>query len=255
MRHGRLDHEQVWAQYSTGQLPSAALPRQSRRSSVGERRPRSGSHLRDRRRAPLRARHRSDRARLVASASLVVRASLPSRASSACPPSNAHEPVGATTASRASSRWWATSLRSRSSGTPVSCARCRRCSSTAVRNARDVPRRGRGRRCWSSWMSNIFDIDDSKRRCSAPVKPGVTTEFGHGSDTSEPERGVTGRHRLGRWICVSPVQAVFRGIWRDGPTPQTSGPEPGAERLLPNRRRGDPRRPRPPADRWRVARG
>lgn len=22
MRHGRLDHEQVWAQYSTGQLPA-----------------------------------------------------------------------------------------------------------------------------------------------------------------------------------------------------------------------------------------
>jgi hypothetical protein len=54
---------------------------------------------------------------------------------SACPPFKAHEPVGATTTSRASSRWWATSLRSRSSGTSVSRACCRRCSSSAVRNA------------------------------------------------------------------------------------------------------------------------
>jgi hypothetical protein len=45
---------------------------------------------------------------------------------------------GATAASRARRRWWAISLRSRSSGVPVLRARRRRWSSSAVRNAAAV---------------------------------------------------------------------------------------------------------------------
>ena len=68
------------------------------------------------------------------SASRVARASLPTRAIIASPPLSAHVPGGATSTRRASSRWYAASFRSRSSGTPSSTAyRLSRASSAARR--------------------------------------------------------------------------------------------------------------------------